>query len=179
MGNRMYWRMFFALLSLSLAAAPALAVDSQDATVIANALKYVRGLDVVDQKIPFGILYDSTIPNGYKQAEEFATELSLSPTTTAGILIPRLINVAQLNRVAKLSVLYVPSGMTQHYPAIEAFTRTQHIFTIGKETSCAQAKLCSISVQTENGIEIYLSDEVLRINGFEVDAILRFMVKRL
>ena len=171
--------MLFAILPLLLVGRPTLADSAQDAKVIFNTLKYVRGLELKESRNTMGILYSPKGPVDQKEAQVILDIFNKTASVRGDKLQLELIDVDKLKEQKSLAIIYIPAGMEAKCDMVASYSQKNHIFVIGKGMDCVQQKICILGVQTDRGVNIYLSDEALHAAGFEVDAAFRFMVKRL
>lgn len=144
--------------------------DAQkDAQVIANLLKYIHG--VSDSNI--GIVYDSSIATSQHAAEALAQSLGAKDEHKFSV-----VSIDALPQNALIKFVIVMKGLAPHYNHIASQARNQHMFTLSLDTQCTQQNACILSIDTSSGVEIFLNEVLLRELGFDVDAALRFMVKR-
>lgn len=164
-------RLFLILLSclaLPLGAHADSAVQ-KDAQIIANLLKYIHGVSVST----IGVIYDPAVSGSQRDAETLAQSLNDKDTRKLS-----LVSVDTLGQNPQIKFIIVTNGLASHFDAIAAKARRERIFTLSLDTKCTEQKCCVLSIDTSSGIEIYLNETLLREFGFDVDAALRFMVKR-
>jgi D-ribose pyranose/furanose isomerase RbsD len=139
----------------------------KETQVIVNLLKYIRGVATTD----IGLVYDPALPASKHEAESLAQSLGNGYR-------PTLVDVNALTQNAQIKLIILTNGLSAHFNSIASQTRQQHIFTLSIDTKCAEHNCCVLSIDTSSGIEIFLNETLLRELGFDVDAALRFMVKR-
>lgn len=150
----------------------------EDAKVISNTMRYIRGMDVSTAVTRLGIVYDpEQIAAGETQRILEAFRQS-AEAKRAGIE-PVLIPIDQLAKAAPVSVLYIVGVINDNYAAIRDFTTERRIFAIGHARPCAEAYACILSVETAPRIQIFLNESRLKAQGFEVNSAFRFMVKQI
>ena len=141
----------------------------KDAQVIANLLKYIHGVSGTD----IGIVYDPTVASSQHEAEMLVQSMGGKDEHRFALL-----SVDALTQNIPTKFLIVTKGLMPHFGGIASQARNQHIFTLSLDTQCTQQNSCVLSVDTTSGVEIFLNEVLLRELGFDVDAALRFMVKR-
>lgn len=144
--------------------------DAQkDAQVITNLLKYIHGMPSTD----IGIIYDPSSATSQHEAEMLAQSIGAGSEYKLSVM-----SVDGLLHNAQTKFVIMTKGLTEHFASIARHARDQHIFTLSLDPACTQQKNCVLSVDTTSGVEIFLDEVLLRELGFDVDAALRFMVKR-
>lgn len=165
-------RFFFVFLLLLMTLPGSVRADSdsqKDAQVIANLLKYIHGVPASD----IGVVYDPSVAGSQRQADYLVQSLSGKDEHK---FVPVSIDALQQN--ASVKFVIVTKGLTQHFGHIASQAHNQRIFTLSLDTQCTQQNSCVLSIDTSSGVEIFLNETLLRELGFDVDAALRFMVKR-
>ncbi len=142
---------------------------SKNAQVISNLLKYIHGVSLND----IGIVYDPALAASQHEAEMLAQSIGGGDQHKLS-----LVSIDNLLHNTQVKFIVVTNGLMPHFSSIANYARSQHIFTLSLDTRCTQQNCCILSVDTTSGIEIFLNEVLLRDLGFDVDAALRFMVKR-
>lgn len=163
----------YAMLWQRAVAAP---VSAQAVRAMINSVPYIIGLNKRSDTIHILALYDSAIPSSREEADSFVKEMDRSPLTKKHGFTAEIWDVADIS-TQKASMFYVPGAFSPHYQSIRKTMEAGHVFTWGLDRECVAAKICALSFSVDNSVEIYLSEDVLKFSGFDVNAAFRFIVR--
>ncbi len=139
----------------------------KEAQIISNLLKYIHGVSVAN----IGVVYDPSDISSKREADYLVKNLSDARKLT-------LVSIDALGQNPDIKFIVITNGLASHFNAIASEAKRLRLFTLSLDTKCTQQNCCVLSIDTSSGIEIYLNENLLREFGFDVDAALRFMVKR-
>ncbi len=162
----------------SVSGANAAVPTSQDVKAIVSTLGYVRGLDVRENIVRIGVVYNASDAQSQKAADAMVTLFKGGIQGKKVKVMASLLEVKNLNQAKDFQVLFVAEGTDAFFPQIAQVAREHHIASISNQLACVTSRCCMLAIDTSKGMEVYLNEEILEDLGFDVDAAFRFMVKR-
>lgn len=142
-----------------------------------NSLKFVRG---IGKAVKLGVVFEPTSGQGQAEARQIA-EIIGSLSKSGAVKIPMTVDVAGVAEVpgGNYDVLLITAGMSPHFEGLAGFARRNHVFNIGFDRACAQSGACTIAIEADAGVEIFLNEKTMKESGFDVDAAFRYMANRI
>lgn len=151
-------------------------VSAREVEVIANSLKYVRGIDSKSKTLHVIAVYDPSVAGAEVEAKSFVDQFTNASKSDVKV---SLVRFAELGGQNDADIAFIAGGLKSQLAPVFDYAKKHHVFTITRDMECVKNKACVVGVRAETSVDVYLSEETMRALGFEVDSAFKFMVKRI
>lgn len=128
---------------------------------------------------PVAILYASDNPVSIADAKAMLSYLEADSQAGKAVLLPVLVSMAGLDRVAGIRFALVAHGLEAYYDRIAAMSREQGVLSISAEVSCARSGRCVMAVTSEPRVEVTINHAAALAAHVEFSTAFRMLINEL
>ena len=155
-------------------------ITQNEVKAAVNSLNFIRGLHSKGGRLKLAVVYDPSVAISQNDADVMMQVLQKQSSLKVGNLQPKLVPVSELQTLPDYNVVMVARGVRNYYTGISSLLQGgNHIFAMSTDESCVVSHFCVLAVQPGQGVNILLNEEIMKKQGFDVNAAFRFMVKKI
>ncbi len=160
--------------------APAVAVPAARATSFKDIQVGIRGIafltDPPRGRVEVAIIRDAQSRSSEQDAEAIEGWVAAAGTDKLD-LVPRLVDIRDLDRTGPVRIAIVASGLEPYFGRILAFAQRNGTLTITADLACVRSGNCILGVTTEPNVEVIVNRRTSLACGLDFVRSFRMMVK--